>query len=148
MFALLQLCTVAQAYEADIHYSTTYVLARAAGWPGADALTIASANQGVDENQDTVAALEVDSVSSSLHQAAKNLKLHCFSTTPGEAREISPDVRRVMARHFAGVRGRDDAARGNAGRLIALGAALHCQQDAHAHIGFGGRSRRNPAREP
>ncbi|MEO8064473.1 MAG: DUF6765 family protein [Pseudomonadota bacterium] len=45
--------TPAKAYEADIHYSTTYVLASAAGWVEADALTIASANQGVDENQDT-----------------------------------------------------------------------------------------------
>jgi len=56
----LQSMTVAEAYEADIHYSTTYVLARAVGWADADALTIASANQGVDENQDTVAALEMD----------------------------------------------------------------------------------------
>ena len=76
----LQSMTEAQAYEADIHFSATYVLARAVGWPEADALTIASANQGVDENQDTVAALEVDTspspssagyVTSSLHQAER-----------------------------------------------------------------------------
>src|SRR3954465_15541880 len=86
----LQSMAVARAYEADIHYSTTYVLARAVGWQQADALTIASANQGVDENQDTVAALEVDTtpgpsyagyVMSSLHQAEKNLIFHCFSKT-------------------------------------------------------------------
>ena len=59
----LQAMCPAQAYEADVHYSTTFVLARAVGWSEADALTIASANQGVDENQDTVAALEVDSIS-------------------------------------------------------------------------------------
>ena len=130
--------TAAHAYEADIHYSTTYVLARAVGWSGPDALTIASANQGVDENQDTVAALEVDSVSNSLHQAEKNLRFHCFSNARREAGEIAADVRKVVARHFADVPGRDEDPRENTRRLIALGAALHCQQDAHAHVGFGG----------
>ena len=70
LLASLEVTAVAQAYEADIHYSTTYALARAVGWSEADALTIASANQGVDENQDTVAALEVDTIPiSSLRQA-------------------------------------------------------------------------------
>ena len=138
LLASLQTMTVARAYEADIHYSTTYVLARAAGWTGADALTIASANQGVDENQDTVAALEVDSISNSLHQAEKNLRLHCFSNAHGESRGVSADVRKLVARHFAEVADRDEDPRANARRLIALGAALHCQQDAHAHVGFGG----------
>lgn len=138
LLALLQPLTAAQAYEADIHYSTTYVLARAAGWPGADALTIASANQGVDENHDTVAALEVDSASNSLHQAEKNLRFHCFSKAHAAAVEISTDVRKLVARHFAEVPDRDVDPRANARRLIALGVALHCQQDAHAHVGFGG----------
>jgi len=138
LLASLQSMTVARAYEADIHYSTTYVLARAAGWTGADALTIASANQGVDENQDTVAALEVDSISNSLHQAEKNLRFHCFSTTSGHAQEISADVRKVMASHFSKLSDGDEELPGNARRLIALGAALHCQQDAHAHVAFGG----------
>src|SRR3954464_15316139 len=90
LLASFQSIGTAQAYEADIHFSTTYVLARAVGWPQADALTIASANQGVDENQDTVAALEVDTTpASSLHQADKNLRLHCFSRTPGQAGRIS-----------------------------------------------------------
>jgi len=143
----LQPVTVAQAYEADIHYSTTYVLARAVGWPQADALTIASANQGVDENQDTVAALEVDAapsssyagyVTSSLHQAVKNLQFHCFSKTRGQEGQISADVLEVISGHFAEVPDRDQDARGHARRLIALGAALHCQQDAYSHAGFGG----------
>src|SRR5690349_13251799 len=142
----LQSMTVAEAYEADIHYSTTYVLARAVGWADADALTIASANQGVDENQDTVAALEMDTtprasfagyVTSSLHQAEKNLRFHCFSRNPGPAGEISADVLEVMAAHFAEIPA-DDGPRGTARRLIALGVALHCQQDAYSHAGFGG----------
>lgn len=143
----LQSMSVAQAYEADIHFSTTYVLARAVGWPEADALTIASANQGVDENQDTVAALEMDAspspssagyVTSSLHQAEKNLRFHCFSNTRGPAVQISADVLEVMSAHFAEVPDRDEDPESNARRLIALGAALHCQQDAYAHVGFGG----------
>ena len=147
LLAALQSMTAAQAYEADIHYSTTYVLARAVGWPEADALTIASANQGVDENQDTVAALEVDTtpspsfagyVTSSLHQAEKNLRFHCFSKTPGQAGQISADVLKVMSDHFAEVPDHDGDPRRNARRLIALGTALHCQQDAYSHVGFGG----------
>ncbi len=137
----------ARAYEADIHYSTTYVLARAAGWPEADALTIASANQGVDENQDTVAALEVDGtpgmaftnyLTSSLRQAEKNLTFHCFSKTRGHAGEISADVLQVISGHFAKVVDHDDAPRAKTRGLVALGVALHCQQDAHSHVDFGG----------
>ena len=135
----LQLMSPAQAYEADIHYSTTYALARAVGWSEADALTIASANQAVDENQDTVAALEVDTIPiSSLRQAEKNLRFHCFSKTRGQAGQISADVRKVISGHFAEVPDHDEDPRRNARRLIALGVALHCQQDAYSHAGFGG----------
>src|SRR5690349_12673392 len=135
---LISLHSVTQAYEADIHYSTTYVLARAVGWAQADALTIASANQAVDENQDTVAALEVDTTAEgSLHQADKNLRFHCFSETHGKAGEIAADVLGVIAARFATVPADQDA-RGNARRLISLGTALHCLQDAYSHAGFGG----------
>jgi hypothetical protein len=139
LLASLQAMTLARAYEADIHYSTTYVLARAAGWSQADARIIASANQGVDENHDTVAALEMDTTpTSSLHQAEKNLRFHCFSRTRGQAGQISADVLEVMSGHFADVADRHDDPRMNARRLIALGVALHCQQDAYAHVDFGG----------
>ena len=143
----LQSPSPARAYEADIHYSTTYVLARAAGWPEADALTIASANQGVDENQDTVAALELDTtpggtlagyVTSSFRQAEKNLKFHCFSKTRGQPGKISADVVEVISGHFAAVPAHNSEPRRKARRLIALGVALHCQQDAYSHAGFGG----------
>jgi hypothetical protein len=137
---IFQANTATQAYEADIHYSVTYVLARAIGWSEADALTIASANQGVDENEDTVAAIEMESSPrpSSFHQAEKNLRFHCFSQTSGPAGEIPADVAKVMSARFAEVPQPDADPERNARRLIALGAALHCQQDAHAHVGFGG----------
>src|SRR5688572_25433435 len=130
---LVSLQSTAQAYEADIHYSTTYVLARAVGWTQSDALTIASANQAMDENQDTVAALEVDAtsspsfagyVTSSLRQAEKNLQFHCFSKTREQGDRISADVRKVIAGHFAAVPVHDEDARKNVRRLIALGVAL------------------------
>ena len=101
----------------------------------------------MDENQDTVAALEVDTtpspsfagyVTSSLRQAEKNLRFHCFSRTRGPAGQISADVRKVISGHFAEVPDRDEDPRRNARRLIALGVALHCQQDAYSHAGFGG----------
>lgn len=153
MLVSLQSMSVAQAYEADIHYSTTYVLARAVGWSQADARTIASANQGVDENPHTVAALEVETipgrssagyVTSSLRQAEKNLRFHCFSKNAGQAGRINADVREVIAGHFAKVRAHDDDARNDARRLIALGVALHCQQDAFSHAGFGGSCGSHP----
>ena len=137
----------AEAYEADIHYSITYVLARAVGWSDAEALVIASANQAMDENQETVAALEVDAppgasfvghISSSFRQAEKNLRFHCFSDAPVKAGAISPDVRKVISAHFAEVPVRNGDARTRTRRLIALGVALHCQQDAYSHAEFGG----------
>ena len=149
----LQSLSPARAYEADIHFSSTYVLARAAGWSEADALLIASANQGMDENEDTVAALEADTfpgtrfaghVASSLHQAEKNLRFHCFSNTRGPADQISADVVRVISAHFAEVPERDEDPRSHARRLIALGAALHCQQDAYSHSDFGGSCGAHP----
>jgi hypothetical protein len=135
-----QSMSAALAYEADIHYSATYVLARAVGWAKADALTIASANEGVDANPHTVAALEIDTAPSpsALRQAEKNLRFHCFSKARGRAGQISADVLEVMSGHFAEVPEHDEDPRRNASRLIALGVALHCQQDAHSHVGYGG----------
>ena len=143
----LQLMSPARAFEADIHYSTTFVLARAVGWSEADALTIASANEGVDENPETVAALELDAapgpsfagyVTSSLRQAEKNLRFHCFSSAREPSGRISADVLDAMSGHFASVPAHDENPRRNTTRLIALGVALHCQQDAHSHADFGG----------
>jgi hypothetical protein len=147
LLAALQWTTLAQAYEADVHYSTTYVLARAVGWSQADALTIASANQGVDENQATVAALEMDAapdgvvagyVMSSLRQAEKNLKFHCFSSSRGRSGRIATDVLELISRHLAKVPESHHDPQSSARRSIALGVALHCQQDAYSHVDFGG----------
>lgn len=143
----LQSMPAARAYEADIHYSATYVLARAVGWAQAEARTIASANQGVDENENTVAALEVDSgvmrapsnyAAGSLHQADKNLRFHCFGAAEGKKGQVSADVLRVLSGLFTEVPDHDPRPGHETRRLISLGTALHCQQDAQAHVGFGG----------
>ena len=148
LLALLQSTSPAQAYEADIHYSTTYVLARAVGWSEADALTIASANQGVDENQDTVAALEVDTTPGPVPCRLR----HELTAPGGEEPALSllqqnpwtgrPDLRRRARGRIRPLcrscRHHDEDPRRNARRLIALGVALHCQQDAYSHAGFGG----------
>jgi hypothetical protein len=139
VLASLQALSTAQAYESDIHYSATFVLARAVGWSEADARIIASANEGVDQNEATVAALEMEGLATgSLRQAEKNFRFHCFSATGGEGGRIAADVREVMAGRFAGIPGHAEDAAGHTRRLIALGVALHCQQDAHAHVDFGG----------
>lgn len=144
LLVLLQSMSAARAYEADIHYSTTYVLARAVGWSQPEARTIASANQGVDENESTVAALEMDAVqglslvASSLRQADRNLMFHCFSERRSHAGEIPDDVLKIMSGHFGEVADHDADLRKTATRMIALGVALHCQQDAYAHVDFGG----------
>lgn len=147
LLALLQAMSPSHAFEADIHFSATYVLARAVGWAEADALTIASANEGVDENLDTVAALEMDTdpapsfagyIAGSLRQAEKNLRFHCFSRVQGPAGRIPADVLEMMSEHYAAVPAHSEDPRKNAQRLIALGVALHCQQDAHSHVDFGG----------
>lgn len=135
----------AQAYEADVHYSTTYVLARAVGWSEADARIIASANEGVDRNEATVAALEIEGLATgSLRQAEKNFRFHCFSATRGDGGQIAADVREVMSSRFAGIPEHAEDARGHSRKLIALGVALHCQQDAHAHVDFGGSCGAHP----
>lgn len=45
-----------------MHYSVTFALARAVGWSEDDALIIAGANQGMDENKETVADLEMSPI--------------------------------------------------------------------------------------
>lgn len=44
-----------QAYNADVHYDLTYILAVKAGFSKADAEKVAKCNEGVDDDQSTVA---------------------------------------------------------------------------------------------
>src|SRR5579859_3689471 len=77
------------AYESDMHYDATFALAVTSGWSWDDSRVIASADQGVDENKETVAALESDVAISAgypakatigaFHQASRNFLFHSFS---------------------------------------------------------------------
>ena len=87
--------------------------------------------RGSDENQDTVAALEVDRtsgasfagyVTSSLRQAEKESAISLLQQNAWTGRrDLRGDVREVISGHFAKVSDHDEDLRTNARRLIALG---------------------------
>ncbi len=147
----------ALAYERDIHYYGTFAIAVAVGWRWADAMVIASANQGVDENKETVAALESSASiipalqllgvlkGDAVHQAARNFDLHSFSRVPGDAKGIAGDVRvardqcRKRVADWISMNGGDNVSPAARTRLlIAVGVYLHCVEDMGAHQGYGG----------
>lgn len=149
----------AVAYEKDIHFSATLAIAIAEGWSPAEARIIASANQGLNENKSTIAALEFDVLSSApmmmngepyfvrgpIHQADKNFRLHCFSMVPDQLSKVDSGVKRTVGTHvneFESIL-RDDAKAIKTplpwvDSLVALGVALHCVQDSQSHNNYGG----------
>jgi hypothetical protein len=145
------------AYERDLHYYATFALAVAAGWRFADARVIASADQGVDENKETVAALETSASPIPLlqavgalkgdlvHQAARNFDLHSFSRVAGDANGFAKDVfaSRLVCRQrldeWMKVNRNGEISRPvRTQLLIATGVYLHCHQDMGSHQGYGG----------
>ncbi len=140
----------AHAYEVDIHYSATFAIARAVGWSDEDALLIASANQGVDENKETVAALEIDAIAllgtrgfyptSLVHQAEKNFKFHCFSKVQDQANgDIAENVLKTFNELSSSAPSKTQNKFWRTYFLTAVGVALHCLQDAFSHNGYGGK---------
>jgi len=146
----------ALAYERDVHYYASFALAVAVGWRFADARVIASADQGVDENKETVAALEtsasivplvqaVGALKGDLvHQAARNFDLHGFSRAGGDAKDFAKDVlaSRVVCRQrldewMKANRGGEISRPVRTRLLVAAGVYLHCHQDIGAHQGYG-----------
>lgn len=126
------------AFEIDIHYDSTYVLARVAGWSSEQARIIASANQGMDENFTTHAALEFAfstdaNVASPVHQAQKNFTFHCFSKRTPPPQTLNDDVVLSQGTLLSKVK-----SLAGTHRLIALGVALHCVQDSSSHHDYGG----------
>ncbi len=143
----------ARAYERDLHYYVTFALAVATGWRWQDARVIASADQGVDENKETVAALESDVTVSVLgpaiapgiiHQAAQNFALHSFSPERGDSNAPAKPVRDALnacrtavelsMKNLAAV----DSPRARTELLVATGVYLHCSDDIWSHQGYGG----------
>lgn len=158
---------VSHAYEKDIHFSATLAIAIADGWSVEEALVIASADQGMDENKSTIAALEIDVIGSQfttrnrsnyyvrgpIHQAKKNFHFHCFNNTKDEGNKIQRYVH-LMAdmQHRAATDAMDIDAKANSAQLswtrslIATGVALHCVQDSYSHNGYGGSCRITPTK--
>lgn len=107
------------AYEEDTHFLMTYVICRAAGMTEAEALVVASVDQGMDDSKDTNA---IDNGPNVLEQW------------------IWHAIDRGGDMKAAGVIGRRDALfndaineRDTRNRLIRLGIFFHFQQDTWAH---------------
>lgn len=157
LMALLSSAHSSSAYENDIHYSATFAIAIAVGWKWEEAQIIASADQGVDENKLTIAALEADILQtadptrkaqfqrSRIHQAEKNFGFHCFSPIKDTGGVVSSEVNGTIGARMQvakqvyknGVKPNEiNDARTRA--LVSLGVALHCLQDSRSHNGYGG----------
>jgi hypothetical protein len=54
-FLLASAAAPAMAYEEDTHFQITYIICRVAGFNAADSLTVAAADQGVDDSPNTEA---------------------------------------------------------------------------------------------
>ena len=98
----------AQAYEEDTHYSLTYVLMRLACFSHAEALTIASADQGLDDNEETDPALASE----------HNRKWHALD-----------DSRAAVLARKSFLFSRASASK----NLVDLGQYFHYQQDHWSH---------------
>lgn len=144
------------AYEADVHYYATFALALMSGWSWKDARVIASADQGVDENKRTVAALDTDATISAgvplkvtigiVHQAPQNFEFHSFS--PEDDRDkglffapvtgaLEQCGKRVSDLLKDPIHARNDAAE-YARTVIAIGVYMHCYEDMASHYAYGG----------
>ncbi len=95
-------------YEEDVHFTFTYVLMRLACFTHEEALQIASADQGVDDNGSTGPGLNTDS----------NSDWHAFGTKEDIARR-----KRLLW---------DRACKKKS--LVALGEYFHFQEDSHSHV--------------
>lgn len=137
------------AAESDFHYHVTFAVALAVGWSWAEARVIASANEAVDENEETVASLELTPLTKTPHQSPKSFRFHCFSKTndrrASRRDDRNPDVKDNL--NFLEGRAQEaiDRAKQNNAKadvtqaLVAIGIYLHCQQDSWFHSGFGGQ---------
>ena len=104
-------------YEQDVHFDLTQALAYAAGYSGAQSMTIASADQGVDEDRDT---------------NPWNGYGFLGSGARGDFHFTTSERRAEMWNSFESIA---DVGGGLGGE--ALGVYLHAEQDSYSHAGFG-----------
>jgi len=149
----------ANAYNEDVHYQATFVLAVSLGMTLEQALTIASANQAVDENLFTKPTEQVGTSPSGRNEpdqkrilflpvyiglSLQDYYFHCFS--PEKDIRGQPHV--AVSKHLETLetkamalidRGRkSDDPKDKSSALIAIGVYLHCLQDSWSHSGYGG----------
>jgi len=144
---LVGMPAAAIASEKDIHLAATWAIALADSWTWEEARTISGANQGVDDNKETAAGLELDSYGKP-RLNANSYTFHGFSQTDDEAQaaanDRNQDVKdRLAAKAYdtavAMHRAKDSHLPGDAtSALIAIGSTLHYQQDTWSHSGYGG----------
>jgi hypothetical protein len=137
------------AAEEHVHYHITFVVALAVGWSWEEARLIASANLAVDENEETVASLEMTWKRKLLHMSPKSLRFHCFSATNDRRVSKKDDRNQDVKDNLAFLETRANQAidlskQGNTHAditqaLVAIGVYFHCQQDSWFHSGFGGQ---------
>ncbi len=140
---------VVLAAEEHFHYHITFVVALAVGWSWEEAQLIASTNLAVDENEETVASLEMTWKKKFLHMSPKSLRFHCFSGTNDQRASKRDDRNQDVKDNLAFLEARANQAIDQARQsqnpqeitqaFVAIGVYLHCQQDSWFHSGFGGQ---------
>lgn len=111
----------AQAYEEDTHFTLTYVLCRAVGFTDAEAMTVASYDQGMDDSALTVANGGPGGV---IPNIAEESLWHAIPVD-GQARTVLQRKEQLWAQVL---REPDPAS-----QLKRLGVFFHYQQDTWAH---------------
>jgi len=136
----------ATAFEKDIHFDVTFALALASAWRWNEALVIASADQGIDENAETRPSFNVSDKVPETWLSGVDYAFHCFSPQKDARGERHPSVLHgALAKLKNKAESAIDQAKAPGAKksdetraLLAIGVYLHCQQDSWAHSGFGG----------
>lgn len=138
----------ALAFRKDLHFQTVFAVALAAGWTWRDAGIVASAEYAVDENEETVASLEISVAQLLPHQAPKSYAFHCFSKSDDQQASRVDDRNRDVKDNLARLEKKANQAIADAGKspehrtraLITVGVFVHCLTDSWSHAGYGGRA--------
>jgi hypothetical protein len=135
----------ASAFEVDTHHHLTFAMALSVGWDWRHAAIIAAADQALDENKATVAALGTSTLFTG--PIEQNYVFHCFSRKNDKQNakrgqpngDVIINIKDLAARAFRRLeKWRGLSARERTEALVALGVFLHCQEDSWSHLGFGG----------
>jgi hypothetical protein len=149
-----------KAFDEDLHYNVTFVLALSFGFSWEQALTIASADQAVDQNLFTKPTEQVawksppgknehaqhtpiPLVPLALGLSLQDYYFHCFSPEKDTRGDPHPLVVRHLeelekqAADLADLSLKTKEAKDEQSALITLGIYLHCQQDSWSHSGYG-----------